>query len=145
MTKDVATQRRSICSVTELARQLGLSRTRFYQLQKLGIFPMPLYCVHTRRPFYPLELQIRCLQTRRTGIGHNGRTILFYSKRKSTSKKPGNQSDKLHTEISDILRQMGLNVSIDTIKTALKHIYPEGLPPDMEEGLIIRDLFRHLK
>ncbi len=48
---------KAVCSVTELTKKLGLSRARFYQLQKMGVFPMPIYCTRTIRPFYPLELQ----------------------------------------------------------------------------------------
>lgn len=144
MAKDLTPQLSSICSVTQMARQLELSRTRFYQLQKQGIFPMPVYCIHTRRPFYTHALQRLCLHIRKTGIGHNGRTILFYIQRKTTSEKADEPASKLHTELSDIMKQLGLKISAEQIKTALKKIYPKGVPPDLDEGLIIRDLFRYL-
>ena len=44
-------------SVTEMSKDLGLSRARFYQLLNQGIFPKPLYSEETKRPFYDLELQ----------------------------------------------------------------------------------------
>ena len=47
---------KAVCSVTELAKNLDMSRARFYQLQKLGVFPEPVYCIRTKRPFYPLVL-----------------------------------------------------------------------------------------
>ena len=44
-------QTKSVVSVAEMARMVGLSRQRFYQL--LGkTFPFPLYRIATRRPFY---------------------------------------------------------------------------------------------
>ena len=57
----------AVCSVTELAKTLGLSRARFYQLQKMGIFPMPIYCIRTRRPFYTPDLRQICVDIRKTG------------------------------------------------------------------------------
>ena len=74
---------KAVCSVTELAKNLDMSRARFYQLQKVGVFPEPVYCVYTKRPFYTMGLQEKCLEIRETGIGHNGRPIIFYSKRGS--------------------------------------------------------------
>jgi len=68
---------KAVCSVTEMAGKLGLSRARFYQLQKTGVFPAPVYCVRTKRPLYPLDLQQECLDTRKTGIGHNGQPIVL--------------------------------------------------------------------
>jgi hypothetical protein len=84
------TEHQSICSVSQLARNLRLSRARFYQLQHTGVFPPPIYCILTKRPFYPMDLQKRCLEIRKTGIGNNGRPIIFYSKRSSMPSKPQN-------------------------------------------------------
>ena len=39
---------KAVCSVTALAKKLGLSRARFYQLQKMGVFCAPVYCTRTR-------------------------------------------------------------------------------------------------
>ncbi len=78
-----------ICSVTEMAKKLGLSRARFYQLQNMGVFPTPVHCRHTRRPFYPMDPQEQCLEIRRTPIGANGQPTLFNTKRKAArSQKP---------------------------------------------------------
>ena len=48
-------------SVTELAKMLGLSRGRFYQLQKAGTFPRPQHD-ESGRPFYSEEQQVVCLE-----------------------------------------------------------------------------------
>ena len=71
-----------IISVTEMARNLNLSRARFYQLLEQGIFPQPIYDLRTKRPIYNIELQQSCFQVRETGIGANNQYILFYSPRK---------------------------------------------------------------
>src|SRR4249920_3688342 len=70
-------------NVAEMARMVGLSRARFYQL--IGsAFPCPVYCVSTRRPFYGEEAQKVCLEVRRRNCGIDGKPILFYSRRLPT-------------------------------------------------------------
>ena len=134
---------KAICSVTEMAEKLDLSRARFYQLQKMGAFPKPVYCPRTKRPFYPLDLQKKCIDIRKTGIGYNDQPVLFYASRKDTSGKLQNQSDHQYEELIGILRQMGLNVSLKKVKNAVKSLYPEGLTRSSVEGPVIRDLFRY--
>jgi hypothetical protein len=68
---------KAVCSVTALAKKLNLSRARFYQLQKKGVFPTPIYCTRTQRPFYPSHLQQKCMDIHKTGIGLDGRPIFF--------------------------------------------------------------------
>jgi hypothetical protein len=144
---------KAICSVTELAEILGLSRTRFYQLQRKGVFPMPVFCIRTRRPFYPLDLQKKCIEIRKTGIACNGQPVLFYGERKnsskaslelSESKKGGNKNQQKYEELTKTLRQMGLNVSCKAVENAINTLFPEGLQQHSNEGRIVRDLFRYL-
>ena len=138
-------EHKSICSVTELARKLELSRARFYQLQKTGVFPVPVYCLYTKRPFYPLDLQERCLEIRKTGIGHNGRPIIFYSKRDSITTKPNNCSEHKYTELSDTLKQMGLKISPAKAGKAFVALYPENWKEIDINGEIIAEVFRYLQ
>jgi len=135
---------KAICSVTELAGKLGLSRSRFYQLQKTGVFPMPVYCIRTKRPFYPLGLQQKCLDIRKTGIGLNGQPVLFNTPRRTKSDNPRNQSDCGYEELADALRSLGLNVTRNRVKDAVDAMYPEGLAKHPVGDSIIRDLFRYL-
>ena len=135
---------KTICSVAELAKMLALSRARFYQLQKMGVFPMPVYCIRTKRPFYPLELQQKCLAIRKTGIGHNGQPIIFYRMRKDKPVKPQDQSNLDYKQLAHTLRQMGLNVTVSTLNNAVNTLYPKGMPDD-DEGAVIRNLFRHFR
>ena len=136
---------KTICSVTELTKKLGLSRARFYQLQKIGVFPMPLYCTRTKRPFYPLELQQKCIDIRKTGIGLNGQATIFYASRKNILQKSPSQLDHQYEELADILSQMGLNVTCNKVRKAVKALYPTGLAQCSDEGMVIRDLFRYFK
>ena len=131
-----------VCSVTGMAKKLGLSRARFYQLQNLGIFPMPVYCRHTRRPFYPVDLQERCLEIRRTGIGANGRLMLFNTPRKHKAARSQTPSAGQHRGLVDALGQMGLNVSPRQIAKAVQSLYPEGLAEGQVNGMTLRNLFQ---
>ena len=144
---------KAICSVTELAGILGLSRTRFYQLQRKGVFPMPVFCIRTKRPFYPLDLQKKCIEVRKTGIACNGQPVLFYGERKSRnktscklseSKKGNNKTQKKYEELTDTLKRMGLNMSRKAVENAIGALFPEGLEHHYDEGQTVRDLFRYL-
>ncbi len=136
---------KAVCTVTELAKKLGLSRARFYHLQRMGVFPTPIYCTRTKRPFYPLDLQQKCIDIRKTGIGLNGQLILFYTSRKDKSLKSPSQLDHKCEELADILSQMGLNVARNKVKNAVNVLYPGGLAQCPDEGMVIRDLFRYFK
>ena len=134
----------AVCTVSELAKKLDLSRARFYQLQKTGVFPAPIYCVRTKRPFYPLDLQQQCVDIRTTGIGCNGQPIIFYSSHKSKSRKSQNQSDSKYQELVTALREMGLDVTRDAIRKAVKALYSEGLAKGPIDGTVIGKVFRYL-
>ncbi|MFC1635684.1 helix-turn-helix transcriptional regulator [Planctomycetota bacterium] len=139
----------AVCSVRQMADKLGLSRPRFYQLLKLGVFPPPVYCPYTKRPFYPLELQNGCLHIRETGIGRNGKPILFYSPRKKNNgkgaQKRGNEGVEHFKSLSTSLRELGIKVSIIEVQKAMKALFPEGLPKDRDNGSIIPDLFKYFR
>jgi hypothetical protein len=92
---DASTNRDSVatCSVTEMARKLGLSRARLYQLMETGVFPPPVRA-GTRRPFYTPDLQHKCLQIHKTGVGFNGQSVLFNKRwRRKARREPRNQYD----------------------------------------------------
>ena len=80
-------------TVTEMARMVGLSRARFYQLVNEGVFPPPVYCVRTRRPIYVEDLQKVCLEVRQRHCGVNGRLVLFYSARATVPARPRKDRD----------------------------------------------------
>ena len=72
---------KAVVTVSEMARMVGLSRARFYQLQKAGVFPMPVYDSVSGRPVYIQELQQVCLEVRRRSYGVNGQPVVFYARR----------------------------------------------------------------
>ena len=135
---------KAACSVTEMTKILCLSRARFYQLQKQGFFPMPIYCIKTRKPYYDKNLQKKCLQVRQFGIGYNNHPILFNAPRQDQpiNKKP--KVDKKFTDLADALKKMGMNVSHTEIHQAIQTLYPDGFD-HAEEGVVIRELFRFFK
>ncbi len=138
-------------SVAEMARMVGLSRARFYQLQKAGIFPQPERDDVTGRPFYTQELQKVCLEVRRRNCGVNGKPILFYSARRQsiTPSRPRKakampKADQ-HSELVESLQTLGLaNVTSAQVDVAVKEVFPQGTA-GVAEAEVVRAVFLHLK
>src|SRR5438445_11373507 len=84
MTVRFQTETKSIVSVSQMAKMVGLSRARFYHLIGTA-FPHPLYDVTTRRPVYSEEFQQVCLEVRRRNCGIDGKPVLFYARRPGTT------------------------------------------------------------
>jgi len=146
-----------VYSVSETARSVGLSRSHFYTLVRQGFFPMPVYDLRSKRPYYPAELQQVCLQVRQTGMGHNGLPALFYSPRQAaddpavkTSKSPGKRRetalDPAVQELTEALLNLGIrDVAEEQVAEALGSLYPDRPPQGMDHGLLLRQLFRHFQ
>jgi hypothetical protein len=139
-----------VCSVAEMARRLDLSRARFYQLQKLGTLPLPVYCIRTRRPLYPLCLQQRCVRVRKTGIGDDGQPCVFYAPRKTakannSAPKPNAQNNECYGRLVDALKAMGIKTNATQVRTAVQKRFPNGLTLDQIDGAVIRDLYMYIK
>ncbi len=79
MPEDIAPRQVAV-SVSDMARLVGLGRSRFHQLIKEGVFPAPCQCPETGRPYYDYVGQLTCLEVRRTHRGINGRTVMFYAR-----------------------------------------------------------------
>ena len=138
-------------NVAEMARMVGLSRARFYQLVG-STFPHPIYDVATRRPFYPSDLQETCLEVRKRNVGIDGRPVLFYARRmviapvmaKRAVKKPvvvNNQYD----DLLDGLRALGLfDVTAAQVGAAVTQLYPAGVD-GTDEGEVLRAVFLAIK
>ena len=69
--------RKAVYSVTEVAALCGISRARFYDLVRNGVMPFPLYCLRTRRPFYPSDVASLCVRVRESNVGIDGGYELF--------------------------------------------------------------------
>ena len=138
---------RTVCSVTELCKDLEISRAQFYNLQNMEVFPKGLKDERTGRPYFNVELQRACHQTRSTGIGYNGQPYLFYSPRTNPGKPRSKVSKSVngkYKEYASTLEQMGLSVSVEQISKALSELYQDG-SDCIDEGIVTRELFRHLK
>ncbi len=94
---------KEICSVTKMIAMLGISKARFYQLIQNDIFPPPVYCIRTKKPFYTDNLQQHCLNIRKTGIGYNGKPVIFYAARKANNNLSKEKSND-YVEIIEALK-----------------------------------------
>jgi hypothetical protein len=140
---------KAVVSISEMARMVGLSRARFYQLIGTAV-PWPIYDVATRRPFYDEELQRVCLEVRRRNVGIDGKAILFYSRRTGGAplpkpKKAKPPKDDRHDELLDELKSLGLTtVTVAQVAEAVKELYPHGVD-GTNHGEVLRTVFLHLR
>jgi hypothetical protein len=136
-------------SVSEMARQCGLSRSRFYQLVGTT-FPFPVYDVASHRPCYTEELQQVCLDVRRHNCGIDGKAVMFYAKRIGTTpplkrrRNTAPSKDSGHSDRVDGLRALGLTTTAAQVAAAVKDLFPEGIAKvDCSE--VLRAVFLHIK
>ena len=142
-------QTKSVVSIAEMARMVGLSRARFNQL--IGTtFPWPRYMLSNHRPFYDEELQQLCLEVRRRNFGIDGKPVLFYAKRIDAAvpvrkpKKTVARDDK-HADLIDSIKGLGLvAVTAAQVSDAVKQLYPQGMP-EGANGEVLRAVFLHLR
>jgi hypothetical protein len=155
---------KEIVTIAEMARNIGLSRARFYELMKKGIFPEPSRNPQTKRPFYDRPQQEQCLLICRTNCGANGQAVLFYSrqpmsmpppkrppgsKRKRLSDSSDEAAGQSRSALMDGLRhglqQLGLaEITPATIRTALADEYPDG-HDQVDRSVLLLSIFRRLK
>src|SRR5262249_28871787 len=123
---------KAVVTVSEMSRMVGLSRARFYQLQKAGVFPAPVY--QSGRPVYTEDLQQVCLEVRRKTRGLNGEAVLFYARRRVIEpSKRKKQADPMPAKNRDIAALLdGLNALGLTTATAAQvlkvteELFPQG-------------------
>ena len=142
-------QTKAVVSISEMARMVGLSRSRFHQL--IGTtFPWPLYSLSTKRPFYDEMLQKSCLEVRRRNCGIDGKPVLFYSRRpmnltatqKPRKAKPAKDD---RADLLDGIKGLGLTTATGAqVAEAVKELYPRGVD-GTDRGEVIRTLFLHLR
>ncbi len=141
---------KSAVSVTEMARMVGLSRARFYQLVKRGTFPIADQDSLTKRPCYLEEKQRLILDARHRNCGVDGKPILFYSRRrdlgqsKSQSVKKTGVVNKKYTELIDGLGQLGVIATVAQLEPIVKEIYPKGTD-GVDPGEVIRAVFLRIR
>ena len=117
---------KAVVSVSDMARMVGLSRARFYQLVRDGVFPQPIY--DKGRPVYTEELQARCLEVRRRNRGVNGEAVLFYARRRGIEPaKRKRRADPIPAKNKDIASLLdGLNALGLTTATAAQVVEVTG-------------------
>lgn len=141
---------KAVVTVAEMARMVGLSRARFYQLQKAGVFPPPIY--DKGRPVYTQELQDVCLEVRRKNRGINGETVLFYARRPpSVSRKPKKPAKTPAPKNKDIatllagLNSLGLTTATAAqVEQVTKELFPNGIE-HCDQGEVLKAVFLHLR
>ena len=146
---NVQIETKAVVTVSEMARMVGLSRSRFYQL--IGsAFPSPLMD-KKERPFYSEELQAVCLEVRRRNCGVDGKPILFYARRLATAPtkpkkaKAPTTTNPHHADMLEGVRSLGLaSVTAADVAKALKELFPSGVE-NQDDGEILRAVFLHLK
>jgi hypothetical protein len=135
-------------SVSEMARMVNLSRARFYDLVRTGVFLAPVYSMANRRPLYAQEMQEEILLARQTGIGCNGRYVLFYERQPAMPSSPSAPRRPARQERHDLigsLRSLGLqNVTTTQVDEAMAVTFPNGTA-GADEVTVVRSIYRHLR
>jgi hypothetical protein len=137
---------KQVVSMTEISQMLQMSRARFYQLLDIGFFPKPLHDERSKRPYYDLALQQKCLECRQSGIGVDGSFMLFYScrKKETVTNMKKKKVDPVVKELTETLETMGLDITVEQVQQGLGELYPDGTE-NQEQGVVVRELFRKFK
>jgi hypothetical protein len=137
---------RAAVTVAEMARMVGLSRSRFYQL--IGrAFPEPSRN-EEGRPYYDADQQAACLGVKRQNRGIDGKPVIFYTVRKATSASTPKRRSKAkqpasgqHTEVLDAVRSLGLaTATAAQVDASIKQLFPTGLD-GVDSGEVIKQVF----
>lgn len=147
-------EQKEAVSVAEMARLVGLSRARFYQL--VGpTFPYPVYDLRTRRPLYTAEMQAVCMDVRRRNCGIDGRPVLFYAARAAPAVRrprperpqPATAGDRTegHSDLIAAVRGLGMgSATAGQVAAAVRACFPGGVA-GVAEGERIRRVFLQLR
>jgi hypothetical protein len=141
---------KAVVTVSEMARMCGLSRARFYQLQKAAVFPAPTY--QAGRPVYTEEQQQVCLEVRRKNRGINGQPVLFYARRRAIQPaKRKKRADPLPARNKDIpalldgLNALGLTTAAAAqVVEVTQELFPQGTT-GIDRAEVLRAVFLNLK
>lgn len=144
----VENQTKAVVSVAEMARMLGLSRSRLYQLIGTA-FPRPERQPETGRPIYTEEMQQVCLEVRRRNCGIDGKPILFYARRPNPTptrtRSIKTPAPSPHAELLEGLRSLGLvKATAADVMASVRELYPQGMD-GLDQGDVLRSIFLHLK
>ena len=146
---------KSVVSVSEMARMVGLSRARLDQLVRSGAFPIADEDLQTKRPFYGEEKQRQCLEVRRRNCGIDGKPVLFYARRRDsgtkskTPAKPKTPAEPKattgeYTVLLDGLGALGVTATAAQVEPVVKELFPGGTD-GTDPGEVIRAVFLRLR
>ena len=122
---------------------LGISKGRYYTLQKRGIFPAPQR-TSSNRPVFDQSLTQQCVEVVQTRIGVNGEPILFNRKSvQEPSKKCATPVKGKHDDLIAALTSLGLSVTAEQVAAAIATLPNSGA--DLAEPALIKAVFLHLK
>ena len=130
-------------TVTELCELIGLSKNRFYALQKAGIFPAAIRSPHNTRPVFDSALIEQCLGIVRNRIGANGAPYVPNRKKAIPTRESRRKSAGLHQGLIEALASLGLSATPAQVDEAMGQL-PEG-GAGMEEPELIRQVFLQLR
>jgi len=151
MAGDIVTK--AAVSVTEMARMVGLSRARFYQLVKRGTFPPADQDALSKRPCYFEEKQRLILDARRRNCGVNGVPILFYCRRNDAGQKRSaprpnigklKEVAKKYTELIDGLAALNVMATVAQVEPLVNELFPSGTD-GVDPGEVIRAVFLRIQ
>ena len=130
-------------TVTELCELIGLSKNRFYALQKRGIFPAAIRSPLNNRPVFDSALIEQCLGIVRTRIGANGAPYVPNRKKAAPVREPRRKSTERHQGLIEALASLGLTATPAQVDEAIGQL-PEG-GAGMEEPELIRQVFLQMR
>lgn len=134
-----------------MAETLGFSRQHFHMLINQGIFPPPVYHVATCRPMYVSELQERCYEVLRSGVGENGQPVVFNNTRRRRGQKGQAQKPSAKTRpttdaqaqrLAEQLAYLGVRATVGQVRSELRGARQKGIGG--EETELLRHLVRRL-
>jgi hypothetical protein len=140
-------------TVTEVAALCHLSRSRFYELVRAGVFPQPVQNESTKRPVYVRDMIEKCLEIRQTGIGLNGKIVVFNQKRTSRvvprrASRPATTAapkESPYVPLVTGLKSLGMiDVTDAQVERIVADLFPGGIG-DRDLGDVIRAVFLALK
>jgi hypothetical protein len=130
-------------TVQELCELVGLSKNRFYALQKAGIFPAAMRSSLNGRPVFDSALVEQCLGIVRNRVGANGVPYVPNRKarpaRQPSAKKPAGR----HQGLIEALASLGLTATPAEVDEAMGKL-PDG-GAGLEEPELIRQVFLELR
>lgn len=130
-------------TLPELCEILGISKGRYYTLQKRGIFPAPQR-TSSNRPVFDQEQVQKCVEVVRSRVGCNGEPILFNRKPvQEPSKKRAAAVKGKHDDLIAALGSLGLSTTAEQISIAISTLPNNGA--DLPEPALIKAVFLHLK